>query len=230
MARNRDNDNYRPRISDRVADDVLSARQSKRNRAEIREEGRERRLDASHQANLSLRNKVADVMLEDDYTRKAIIEGAKDTASFAKDALKWLGISLLIGGGTFAVYKIVKIVLDKYNQNAELDTQTKTLDKSNLTYPEDNYMLMANSMYTYFEPDAWSNFTQSINKSGIMEILKKLKTKDDWSYLLKCFGTKRDNPTDSNLTLIEFLRKDDMGDRKDYQKELDRIGAYNVLT
>lgn len=216
-------------IKDSIADDYMDSRRSKRNIREIREQGREDRRNKAFESNLSLRNKVADAMLDDEETRRAIIEGAKDTASFAQNALKWLGISLLISGGVFATYKVVQMVMGNKNQQDELDSQTKNLDKNNLTYPEDDYKLMANSLYTYFEPTAWYEFSQSIDKDSIIKTLKKMKTKDDWAFLLKCFGTRHDGPTDSYLTLIEFMRKDDPSDRADYQKELDRIQAYNVL-
>lgn len=230
MAKQNNDYSFRRDIGSRIADDYADSRRSKRKIDEIREQGREDRRNRSYDANITLRNKVADIMLEDEDTRRALVEGAKETASLGKTIIKGAGITILIGVGGFAVYKIVSLILNKYAQNSELNSQTRNLNTGNLTYPEDEYMLMANSLYTYFEPDAKWEWSRSIDKDSIIATLKKLKNKDDWAFLLKCFAAKHDNVTDSNMTLIEFLRKDDAGDRATYQKELDRIGAYNVLT
>lgn len=213
-------------IKTRIADMYQTHDAHRQQRKDIRRQGKEDRETAKQQADLELRNDIAKSLLQDENTRKAFIDEARETASFTRNAIKSLGIVLLIGGAVFVGYKVVKSVLAGKAQSDEQKQQGQH-DKKNLSYTEGEYNSMANSLHNAMKNSTF--WVRSISESTIISVLSKLKNKDDWGALVNAFGIRHDTIDDADYTLMDYLRLDGDSDQAKYQEILDKIGVYNVL-
>lgn len=201
-------------VKSRIADEYAESRKNKRERS-----------NDTHKANLDLRNKAFEYMMEDGETRKFMIDTARDTFSTGKQVLKVTGIALLIGLSVWGIYKCSSKLMDKYAQNKRLSQYTDGMDKKNLSYKDQDYVTWADKLYRVgFDQDGWMyvNYDESL----IQQILKSLKTLDDWKYLVNVFGSrevKLGNGKGEIHDLPWYLSQDD--DAPKYQEIINKLGA-----
>lgn len=213
-------------IKTRIADMYQVHDEHRQQRKDIQSKGSEDRKTARQRADLELRNDIAKTLLQDEDTRKAFIDEARQTASFTRSAIKSLGIVLLIGGCVFLGYKAVKSIMAGKAQSDEQKQQGQH-DAANLSYTKAEFNSMANSLHNAMNKSTF--WVRSINESTIISVLSKLKNKDDWGALVNAFGIRHDDVDDADYTLMDYLRLDDESDQAKYQEILDRIGVYNIL-
>lgn len=201
-------------VKSRIADEYANSRQSKRERS-----------NDTHRANLELRNKAFDYLMEDGETRKFVIDTARDTYSTGKQVLKVTGIALLIGVSVWGIYKVSSKLMDKYSQNKRVNEYTQGMDKKNLSYKEQDYVTWADKLYRVgFDQNA--TFYVNYDESLIKNILQSLKTLDDWKYLVQVFASKEvkiGTGKGEYHDLPWYLSQDD--DAPKYQEIINKLGA-----
>ena len=210
----------------RVMDEVQDSRDNSRKRSLVKEEARQKAALQRQQANLDLRNKAFDYMMEDDDTRKFMIDTARDSFGAAKKALKIGGIALLIGLGGFFIFKGAKYFMNNKTAQDRVNAYTKDAVKANRNFKPEDYQTWADKLYRVgFQQDGhWYNFgVVSYDSAVIKEILNKLKNADDWYALVEYFGgkeVKRGDGEGEIKDLVWYLAQDNSGTTtaKDYQK------------
>ncbi len=123
--------------------------------------------------------------------------------------------------GLIFIVKLIKQI--SYKIGSEIPDYVPSTGM-NLTYNRDTYKTMANQLYNAMN----GCFT---DESTIYDVLKRLKTKDDWIYLKRIFGKRKATKRclfDSfkGGTLEEWLYEDlDRGERRKVNEILSRIGV-----
>lgn len=221
----------------RLADEYQDSRHAHRERNVKREEGRQDRKTAREeaklqaklqrqQANLDLRNKAFDYMMEDEASRQFMIETARDSYSTVKKAIKIGGIGLLVAFGGFFIFKGVKYFIDNKTAQGRVNAYTKDAVKSNRNFKPEDYQTWADKLYRvgFHQDGHWYNFgVVSYDSAVIKDILNKLKNADDWYALVEYFGgkeVKRGDGEGEIKDLVWYLAQDNSGTTtaKDYQK------------
>ena len=173
----------------------------------------------------SLSSGSAVSLLQDKELRAGIVQAQKNSFQ----VLKWTGIAVAGVIATIVITKQIKKAIRKSKSKREAQEIADTVNSKNLTHNNAFYVSQANKLYEALDPLSKTETFQNYDEDKIMEVLKSLKNVDEWNQVIKEFGTRKNNPTDSDLNLMEFLRKDDAGDRKKYNQILTQIGVSNLI-
>ncbi len=209
-------------IKSRMADDYADSRHSSRERAAD-----------THRANLELRNKAFDYMMEDGDTRRFMIDTAKDSYQMGKTILKIGGIAILSAAGVYLIYRMGGSLMDKWQQGQRSNAYTEGHQASNNTYKDIDYQNWADSLYRNGfnqEGSWWQVGVVSYDDALIRDILTKLKNSDDWKALYKAFGFKevrRGTGEGEQHDLVWYLSQDTSGyiTKADYQKIIEKLNV-----
>lgn len=209
----------------RIADEYQQSRAAKRERQSARYEAQEQRKTDSHKANLDLRNKAFDYAMQDDETRRFVIDTARDSYATGKKILKIGGIALLSGISIFVIYKLGSSIMDKFSNSRRVSEFTKDMDTSKLSYEKKDYGTWADKLYRIgFDQDSFSWTWTNYDEGVIRDVLKKMKNIDDWKYLVATFGSKeakKGNGKGEYHDLPWFLAQDD--DAPEWQEIINKL-------
>lgn len=196
--------------------------------AQIKRQGKEERKTQKQAANLELRNKIVDVMLEDEDTRKAMADTVRQGGSFAIQAAKVTGIALLAGVGVYFVYKGIKSIATIVSEKKELNKIVGDYDKKELSLSPTDISRMTEKIYAAFVDGIWG-----YKYADIVDVLSKVQNKADWAALCENFGNKpvkRNDESSEKHNLVWFLNDTYLtSTKKEYEKILTDKGIEKPL-
>ena len=127
--------------------------------------------------------------------------------------------ALIVGGVVVIAYLFSKRIGRFFNKNIK-DIQedidyNKELDKSKESYPKTQYKNFADSIEKAFNPYGYGYGT---DEESIYNVMRRLKTNNDWLLLNKAFGVREYidyslNPfgTTYNFNMVEMINYEDEG-------------------
>ena len=127
--------------------------------------------------------------------------------------------ALIVGGVVVIAYLFSKRIGRFFNKNIK-DIQenldyNKELDKSKESYPKTQYKNFADGIEKAFNP---YGFGYGTDEKTIYDVMRKLKTNNDWLLLNKAFGVREYidysfNPfgTTYNYNMVEMINYEDEG-------------------
>jgi hypothetical protein len=91
----------------------------------------------------------------------------------------WIVVGIVI----FIVLYIWIKLMNKYKPKSSL-TDKIVVEKSKLSYPENQYKLFADQIYTAMEG-------AGTDEESILSVIYKMKNADDWNMLIKAYGERK---------------------------------------